>query len=562
MSDSPHAVAAITPRTVPPAGGRKIGAVPRDLFLIAACLIAAIPTLYLAAHQFVEYDGYWHVFIAQQDNFQTFWWEYMHNDHPLLFYLLLKVMVKLGRTVLIYRAIPVLSALGSVYVLGKIVQKLSSSAFTAPLTALAFGLAAPTMEIAISVRSYMLSTFFLLVSFYFFLDRRPGDGPAAPRRSRVWFALAAILAVCSHYFAFFYIGACVLLVIGFWMARPPRSWKILLGYGLTFLPIFLVMACLYLFHMRFNKTNLNHVASYLLAPGESKIKFLLRNLNSIFNFFSPWQIASRGVFEKIAAALVVIMAGSAALARRRARAPLFMFLIILAELALGGFLDRYPFGGYMRQQFIVFPFAALTAGMCLDRLLTAVRAPRAAWATAALVGVAVLAISVSRFNAYPKLFGELFSREMRMFDAAIPAPDAVYVDQFNLIAFFAHHDTWQWHFLEKLPMDTDVEEYSLARNGRRMELLRDKFRWNFDFSDPTLFHDIADELRSARLRTLAVFCVHQMPGSLTPTQQDAFEQKVFALAGAQHLQIRKFVPDGLNVYAEFAPDSEPQRSSR
>ena len=557
MSDSPQAVAAVTPRTVPPAGGlSKIGAVPRDLFLIAVCLIAAIPTLYLAAHQFVEYDGYWHVFIAQQDNFQAFWWEYMHNDHPLLFYLLLKVMVNLGRTVLIYRAISVLSALGSIYVLGKIVQKLSSSAFTAPLTALAFGLATPTLEIAISVRSYMLSTFFLLVSFYFFLDLLPGNRPV-PRRSRVWFALGAILAVCSHYFAFFYVGACVLLLIGFWMARAPRSWKALLDYGLTFLPIFVVMACLYLFHIRFNKTNLNHVVGYLLVPGESKIKFLLRNLHSIFNFFSPLQIASRGAFEKVAAALAVVVAGSAALARGRARAPLFMFLIILGELALGGLLDRYPFGGFLRQQFIVFPFAALTAGMCLDRLLTAMRAPRASWATAALVGVAVLAISVSRFNAYPKLFIDLFGREMSMFDAAIPAPDAVYVDQFNLIAFFAHHDTWRWHYLEKLPMDTDVEEYSLARNGRRMELLRDKFRWNFDFSDPTLFHDIAEELRSARLRTLAVFCVHQVPGRRTPAQQDAFEQQAFSLAGAQHLQIRKFVPDGLNVYAEFALASQP-----
>jgi hypothetical protein len=95
-----------------------------------------------------------------------------------------------------------------------------------------------------------------------------------------------------------------------------------------------------------------------------------------------------------------------------------------------------------------------------------------------------------------------------------------------------------------------------------MELLRDKLRWNIDFSDPTFFRDIAESLRAAKLGSLAVFCVHQGPAAVTPDQQDAFQQKTFALAEAQHLRIRKFVPDGLNVYAEFAPAGQADAASR
>lgn len=512
--------------------------------------------LYLAATQFVEYDGFWHVFIAQQDNFQAFWWEYMHNDHPLLFYLVLKLVVSFGHSVLLYRAIPVASGLGAVFVLGKIARKLSFSSLTPPLTALAFGLSMPAIEIAISVRSYMFSTFFVLVSFYYFLDLLPAAGQAVSRRTRVLFALSTILALCSHYFSFFYAGASALLLLGFCLARCPLPRKTWLAHGLTFLPIVMVMWCLYHFHIRYNAGNLNHVPGYLWAAPEPKIKFLLHGLHSVFNFFSPWPIASRGVFEKVAVALAAIVIGATAFARSRALAPALLLLALLSELAVAGCLDRYPFGGLMRHQFILFPFAALAGGICLDQLFTSLRAPLLVRTTAGLICLAVIVTAISSFNEFPKRQEELLTREMRLFDAAVPFPSAVYVDQFNLIGFFTHRHQWTWHFVGRLPMATDVEEYSITRGDRHMELLRDKLRWNFDFSDPTFFRDIAESMRAAKLQSLAVFCVHQAPGAVTPDQQDALQQKTFALAEAQHLRIRKFVPDGLNVYAEFAPAAE------
>ena len=547
---------------LPDSAKSPVNALAPDLPLLAVCLLAGIPMMYLAANQFVEYDGFWHVFIAQQDNWHAFWWEYMHNDHPLLFYLLLKALVKVGRSVLVYRSISVLSGLGSVYMLGRIARKLSSSAAIPVLTAMAFGLSMPTVEIAISVRSYMLSIFLVLVSFYYFLDLLPVHGAPAARRTRVLFALTAILAVCTHYFAFFYIGACALLLFAFCLLQRPLPRSTWLAYALTLLPIVLVMAALYRFHIRYISDNLNHVNDYLLQPGEPRIKFLARNFQNLFNFFAPWHIASRAAFEKVAAVLAAAVIGITSFVRSRAVVPALMLLAIVGELALAGCLDRYPFGGLMRQQFIIFPFVILTAAICLDRLLTALRPPALAWSCAALVGIAVIAVSASRLNAFPKYFDQLFAREMRLFDAAMPAPAAVYTDQFNLIAFFTFHNQWNWHFERTLPIDDGVDQYRLTRGARHMELLRDKTRWNIEFSDPTFFHDLADTLRSTRLDTVAVFCVHQVPGARTPDQEDAFQQKAFALAEAEHLQIRKFIPDGLNIYAEFAPAAPPAATSR
>ena len=58
-----------------------------NLLLLGIALLGAIPRLYLGATQFIEYDGYWHVFIATQDDWQQFRWEYNANFHPPLFYL-------------------------------------------------------------------------------------------------------------------------------------------------------------------------------------------------------------------------------------------------------------------------------------------------------------------------------------------------------------------------------------------------------------------------------------------------------------------------------------------
>ena len=86
--------------------------------LILISLAAAIPRIYLGATQHIDYDGYLHVFIAMQNKWEIFWQECQADFHPPLFYLLLKVVLWFGRSALIYRAISILTGVGSVFIVG------------------------------------------------------------------------------------------------------------------------------------------------------------------------------------------------------------------------------------------------------------------------------------------------------------------------------------------------------------------------------------------------------------------------------------------------------------
>ncbi|HEY1239590.1 MAG TPA: hypothetical protein VGF16_03490, partial [Bryobacteraceae bacterium] len=204
-----------------------------DWGLVGVTLVAAAPILYLAATQYVEYDGFWHVFIARQDQWRNFWFQWQNsNSHPPLYFLILRFVAAIGQSALWYRAISVISGVASVYLVGMIAGKLSRWQFTHLVTALAFGLAIPMIEVSIAVRSYMLGVFFVLFSFYYFLDLLSENNQATVK-PRVLFALYAILAVGSAYFAIFYVAACAGVLGIVCLARTPTAWKTWLSHALT-----------------------------------------------------------------------------------------------------------------------------------------------------------------------------------------------------------------------------------------------------------------------------------------------------------------------------------------
>ena len=86
-------------------------------FLLLVCLLAAIPMLYFGVTYYIEYDGYWHVFIAKQA-WSNLLVEYQATAHPPLFFLLLRAATGLGDSRLIYRLVSILSGIGAILVIG------------------------------------------------------------------------------------------------------------------------------------------------------------------------------------------------------------------------------------------------------------------------------------------------------------------------------------------------------------------------------------------------------------------------------------------------------------
>jgi hypothetical protein len=525
-----------------------------DLALVAIALLCLIPRLLFATSQFVEYDGYWHVWIAEQDRWANFVREYQANAHPPLYFLLLRLSFLLGRAPLAYRSISLISGTASIYVLGKTALKAMRSPIWAALAALAYGLALPSIVVSNEVRTYMLSAFLVQISFYYFLDRDS-------MRSRVLFGVTASLACLTEYYALIYVGAALLFALASPLVRRnsglPRT---LLTEIATFAAILVLPVWEYLSHFGARSVAYDHLPTYYFQPdsAESAVEFLLRNLRNELNWFSPWQIPEGPVFYAVLAALVAVAVAIVFLVRRASRpknlpalAILLLPLIMMCAIMAGALLRAYPFGGFLRQQFILFPFLVLCPFVLADRLLTNV--PRkATLAIAAVLAIGVTYVSVEDYEAWPKVSQILLTDQMARYNRLFPAPQAIYIDQFNLTTFFMHHDNWQWDFISPLPDSSTVDVYKLSRDNHSMLLFRDRDHWILDLREAQLFDQMARGMLAWHLSSTTIFCLAQPVGKTrTRAQVTVYRNRVAELTAAAGLCVQRLDLDNYDVYAEF-----------
>ena len=529
-------------------------------WLLAVSLVAAVPRLYLGATQFIEYDGYWHVFIASQDNWHQFYKEYQSNFHPPLFYLLLKVAMLFGHSRLVYRAISILSGVGAVYVMGKIAERISFHRYTPVIAALAYGLGLPSIIISCEVRSYMLSVFFILLSFYYFLDSLDGPG-GTPVKSRALFALFAALAGYSHYGAFLYIGACVGVAAWFDLFWYRHGVGRRLGQDVaTFGAIAVALAYVYLTHGRPHAGIAEHLRAYYLPTSQESLwTFLVVNTHHMLNSFSPVPFPLGTPFFLIAVALLAAGAYLVYSIRRlsetqdlRAAGTVLLGACLLLLIVIGGIAGKYPYGGELRQQFFLFPFAILAACVAFDRILHLASATAARVLLFSAV-IIILGSSSFAFAEYPKTRPELGTIQMKIFRRDFPAPPAVYVDQFNLINFFTHYHDWRWAFVSNCRSVPSVSVYRVTKGAQSMLVLRDLPRWSLDLREQALYEEIAKCIKELNLPSLTIFFTRHEPAAVPVQQEPELGDRILTMTAANSLCVSKLRVVGARVYASLVP---------
>ncbi len=535
-----------------------------DFLLLAIVLLAAVPRLYLGATQFVEYDGYWNVFVAQQDRWANFVWDWKQLVHPPLYSFLLRETLWLGKSHLAYRAISLLAGLASIFLLGRIASKMMRSAMMPALAALAYGLAMPAISISCEVRTYMLCICLLLISYTFFLDMIGRGERGWSAKGRSMFALSGVLACLTEYYAVFFVVA--VFFLGVLVAALRRSgplWKAWAWEVATYAPVFGVIAYQYAYHVDVHaaRQQQEHLLPYYYQstgpepPGE----FLLRNLQSVFNLFSPWPAAGLTAFLIIAAALLAAVCGTLWLLRRvwqpknlPAATTVVVTILILLELMVASLMGAYPFGGLLRQQSLLFPFLVLCALLLPDRLVAS--APRrAGYALAAALAVGILWVSYRQFSVYPKVKEALLTDNMQRYNRLIPDPATVYVDQFNLIAFFLHHDDWEWRFVEPASFRAGIDVYRIRKGARQMLVFRAKDRWLADPLDDSLYEDLAACMRSKSLPAITLFRVDQKTEPREAAELRAERKEIASLASTHDLCVTKLDVHNYDVYMEVRP---------
>lgn len=492
-----------------------------------AALVGVVPRLIVAARQYIEYDGWWHIFIAQQDVWSSFVWEYKNSAHPPLFLLLLKAAMLFGKSRLVYRSVSIVAGILTVYVLGRFVSRLTRNRAVAPIMALGLSLSWNAIVVSCEVRSYALCVLFLAIAGQAFFELSTPRVRSAPGHSLV-FCVASALALLSHYSAgLFLVAAGVVLAGRFVLVRGFRR-RVVVVLGKVpvrvVLPVAIPLATaafLYLTHARSHLDAMNHLPEFYLATSTAggPLGFLLRNTALLVGFVLPFRldVASLGTQVVVCLAALLVVLGVILLPRPRGQRAvhrlaggLVLALVVLA-MALG-LRGAYPYGGAMRHQFYLLPFVLVLLATGLDVALSwiRVRAVRAVLLLVIVVGL------VGGFVAGARSFfwssDELYKKEMSTFWRAFPDPTAVYLDQYSLVAFFAHYHDWTWHLSGGVPENGWILRYTLSKDGRTLAVLRDRTRWSVDLSAGRAGQDLRGCLKAVAPRPLTVFSLRQFPG--------------------------------------------------
>jgi hypothetical protein len=489
--------------------------------LLAIVLGALLPCLVIGRTQFIHYDGYWHIFIATQDRWRLFLSEWRGDAHPIFYYLLLRAAAKLGHSHLIYRSISIGSGVAAVYVVGNVGKLAFSNRTVALLAAGAYGFSLTLIDLACDVRGYSLALLLVLCSFYYLAKLLQDPGDAHGPQSLVASSAFASLAIATEYYAvFFVLASGVALFLQLSSSRDLRLGLKQLFHRSPFavfisaaLPC-LTSASLYIAHLRYQPSTENNVAEFYRSPGHSISTFLATGLQSDLDYLSPIETHFAPGWLFLVAAIAVALICGRLLWRSAGRIaltlPYIVLVTLLIELMILSVARRYPFGGFARQQSIIFPFIVLTTFAFIDAVLRRLRNRILQTTILIIIAAAIAASFAYHWRKFPKVPEELFTRDYKTFSTLPPGP--VYLDQFSLIAYYIHTHAWKWHFEHYFHEPDRIDSYeTFSPSGSTRTVLRNLDAWNFEILKPEFYEILARTLTDAGLRTVNIFFLKQFP---------------------------------------------------
>ncbi len=533
-------------------------------WLLVACAVALGMRLFSGSHLDIDHNGAWHVFIAK--NLSREW---ATLAHPPLFLVLLKACDALGHSLLVYRAVPILAGVVSVFLVGRVLSKLGTLPVVAFLGALTVACAQTATVISLAVESYTLAVVFILASFLCALDlvgAGEGDGHGAPPlKSRVGFALFASLALLSHFFTALYLAALAGAVLLAALLVPdrrralvralPHRWKA----DLVMLAVpALVWAALYGLLVRRWK-GIPLIGTFD-AVGGSLGAYLAAGMKNTVNMFAPVTLGRAAVAGAVLAGFVAVVIGapaterSSSSSRMRRLLPALLFSVLLALVAILGAASRYPFGGEMRHQFLLFLFALLAGFVAFDRLIRS-RSPNARRALVVLAVAAIAADVALNARGYVTPPVDILQAKRGIYRKHLAGARTVHLDRFSVVGLMMEYYGRDWRYLGSDPADALVRRYAVSLGSERLEVVVHRRWWKLDFLDPALYADLAQTWDPAGGECQTVFAVYQNiyldVRKLTPEKRAEFEKRIPALASAAGFEVHRLDLDDDDVDADL-----------
>lgn len=546
--------------------GKALSVTQLRLLLVVISIGSGIAMVIFGAIARIEYDGWWHVFIARVSDWPMFWREVYTNAHPPIFFLLLKfASACLGYSRLAYRAVSIVSGVFSVFLVGLIAARVCRSQITVVLATLTFAASTVTIVMANEVRSYMLAGAFCLVSLYFLIDVIETSSNRI--RSRILCSLGLTLGVLSHYVVFFVLPIILVLPLVLVVAMPDYRqrvlgvWKKSLAAHLIMMSVPIAVAAEeYVFHIsRFHgSTVFSYLSRFFFQPGERLSSYIWRVLLDELGLFTPIDLNRTTIVMQVLA-VAVVLAGAAALFRNLRRngqvgeavIPVVAVLLV-GELLAASIIGRYPFGGPLRHQYLVFPVALISFFLWFDR--SARRIPSHAGRVAVQVGLlSVLVLSgVFQWGHLKIPHKELATEGVRKFRTEFSDATNIYLDQFSLILFFAHSHDADWVSDSSFHQQR-TDRFRVEKGDRVFDVYRDR-RWQAHMDDPGVYKNLRRTLKKSALDRIVVFHLERIPRGEIQGRRKTREgapQRLKKFASRNELELTRVVRQRRSIFAEF-----------
>ncbi len=333
-----------------------------NLTVLALIVAAVIAQLSAARDTALNADEALHFELVNYPSLAAALRRVVTNAHPPLFFLVLYFWIRLGRSELFLRLLPIVFGGGFLWFLYRWVSRLFGQA--SGLIAFFVVFFSPAwLPLSSELRDYSLSLLLIVASLYAFESALEASSP----RRMVLFAVVLSLAILTHYGVLFVVASLfVYAALRLYQRRSPR------GVALAWAGSQGIAALLYLvlYFTQVRKLRGGNLESramnswlstgYFQTTEHNPLAFVGRQIEEIFAYLlGPRPIAIVGL---------VLAAGGVFLlvARRRGSAVLLALPWVLGALA--GLLRLYPFSS-TRHSIYLLPFASAAIGVTLSTLI-------------------------------------------------------------------------------------------------------------------------------------------------------------------------------------------------
>lgn len=351
--------------------------------LLLATVLATAQLIYWGSAPYYGYDELWHTALAAVSPPWLSLQLISADVHPPLHYLLLRPLTRIGSEPFFPRLAAIVPSILSVPLWYLLLRKLRVKLAPALAATVILALSHSFIDVGVTVRSYSLATLLMLGGLWFWIDLLPARAGTDPKPSR-WSAVLSLglfsaafwtLYVTVFMTASLFIGT--LLVLLLQRPGPPGTgiaWRRFGGWPewLAFVAVHLLgIAWMWLgWHHHGDHSITGHIDPLLPVAGQSTVDYLISGLRLEIGLYTPLAGCGDGYRDACLWGLLLLIIGLFVHQLRRGNSAaaviVLLPLLITAWLALSGTLSLYPFGGYLRHQYILFPSLLLLLPLSLN----------------------------------------------------------------------------------------------------------------------------------------------------------------------------------------------------